>query len=482
MIFQSIDYLVFFLSVFTLYWGLPRKGQHGLLLIAGYVFYGYVHPWYGILLGATTLVDFTFTRLMEDKPERKRLWLLCVLLSNFAILAAFKYFGFFTDNILALLHLLGWDAPRPMFEMLLPAGVSFYTFQSCAYAVDVYRGQTWARRSLLDYAVYVSFFPQLVAGPIERADHLLSQFERPRRFDFGVARDALFLILWGLAKKRVIADTAAVYTNKAFSISDGTFPIIWAGVLCFCVQIYADFSAYTDIARGSARLLGFDLRQNFNHPWLAQSPADFWRRWHMSLSRFLRDYLYIPLGGSRCHPVRRYANLMITMLLGGLWHGAAWTYVIWGCLHGIYLIINHIWNRARPSFSVPIVGHAASVLLTFSCVVIAWVFFRASSLEAALLILKGMAGLQSPAGASPMLISKLQLLALILLVGLCWFAPNAYQMLGKFSPALQETHPAEAPPSWRPSLAWALFLGTLAALSFAQMLSGAPSEFIYFQF
>jgi D-alanyl-lipoteichoic acid acyltransferase DltB (MBOAT superfamily) len=256
----------------------------------------------------------------------------------------------------------------------------------------------------------------------------------------------------------------------------------WYGALGYAMQIYFDFSAYSDMALGISIMFGIRLPLNFDSPYKAPNIIDFWRRWHMSLSRFLRDYLYIPLGGSRCHPVRRYANLMITMLLGGLWHGAAWTYVIWGCLHGIYLIINHIWNRARPSFSVPIVGHAASVLLTFSCVVIAWVFFRASSLEAALLILKGMAGLQSPAGASPMLISKLQLLALILLVGLCWFAPNAYQMLGKFSPALQETHPAEAPPSWRPSLAWALFLGTLAALSFAQMLSGAPSEFIYFQF
>lgn len=381
MIFQSIDYLVFFLSVFTLYWGLPRKGQHGLLLIAGYVFYGYVHPWYGILLGATTLVDFTFTRLMEDKPERKRLWLLCVLLSNFAILAAFKYFGFFTDNILALLHLLGWDAPRPMFEMLLPAGVSFYTFQSCAYAVDVYRGQTWARRSLLDYAVYVSFFPQLVAGPIERADHLLSQFERPRRFDFGVARDALFLILWGLAKKRVIADTAAVYTNKAFSISDGTFPIIWAGVLCFCVQIYADFSAYTDIARGSARLLGFDLRQNFNHPWLAQSPADFWRRWHMSLSSWFRDYVYIPLGGSRGSEWRIARNIMFTFLLSGLWHGAGWNFIAWGAWWGMLLVLWRHLDRFVPRFTQGS-GVVATILrwsLTMVLVNIGWLMFREQS-------------------------------------------------------------------------------------------------------
>ena len=381
MIFQSIDYLIFFASVFAIYWRLPRRGQHALLLVAGYVFYGYVHPWYCILLGATTVVDFTFTRLMEDRPSRKRLWLICILVSNFTILAAFKYFGFFTDNLIALLHVLGWDAPRPVFQMLLPAGVSFYTFQSCAYALDVYRGHTWARRSLLDYAVYVSFFPQLVAGPIERAGHLLSQFEKPRRFDLGGARDALFLILWGLVKKRVIADTAAVFCNKAFSLSDGTFPIIWAGVLCFCVQIYADFSAYTDIARGSARLLGFDLCQNFNHPWLAQSPADFWRRWHMSLSSWFRDYVYIPLGGSRGSEWQVARNLMLTFLLSGLWHGAGWNFIIWGGWWGVLLVLWRLLDRWLPGFTKGS-GTVRALLrwgVTMVLVNIGWLMFREQS-------------------------------------------------------------------------------------------------------
>lgn len=381
MIFQSIDYLVFFLVVFTLYWRLPHKGQHALLLVAGYIFYGYVHPWYCILLGATTLVDFTFTQLMEDRPARKKLWLLCILISNFSILAAFKYFGFFVDNMLVLLHTLGWDAPRPAFEMLLPAGVSFYTFQSCAYAVDVYRGQTWARRSLLDYAVYVSFFPQLVAGPIERAGHLLSQFEKPRHFDLAVARDALFLILWGLVKKRVIADTAALYCNKAFSLSDGSFPIVWAGVLCFCVQIYADFSAYTDMARGSARLLGFELMQNFNHPWLAQSPADFWRRWHISLSSWFRDYVFIPLGGSRGSEGRVVRNLMLTFLLSGLWHGASWNFVLWGGWWGLLLVLWRLLDRWLPGFTQ---GEGWFRILlrwavTMVLVNIGWLMFREQS-------------------------------------------------------------------------------------------------------
>ena len=378
MIFQSLDYLVFFVVVFAIYWQLPRRGQHVLLLMAGYFFYGYVHAWYGILLGVTTLVDFAFTRLMEDRAERKRLWLVCVLVSNFSILAAFKYFGFFTENLLAVLHGLGWELPRPEFEMLLPAGVSFYTFQSCSYALDVYRGQTWARRNLLDYAVYVSFFPQLVAGPIERAGHLLVQFETPRRFNLGGIRDALFLILWGLVKKRVIADTAAVYCNKAFSLSDGTFPIVWAGALCFCVQIYADFSAYTDIARGSARLLGFDLCQNFNHSWLAQSPADFWRRWHMSLSAWFRDYVYIPLGGSRGGGLRVARNLMLTFLLSGLWHGASWNFVIWGGWWGALLVLWRLLDHWLPGFTRG-AGAARAALrwaITMVLVNMGWLMFR----------------------------------------------------------------------------------------------------------
>ena len=383
MIFQSIDYLVFLVCVFIAYWALPHRGQNVLLLFAGYIFYGYVHPWYGILLAATTLVDYTGTRLMEARPTRKRLWLGCILVSNFTVLATFKYFGFFTENLLAILRAMGWEVPSPVFHMLLPAGVSFYTFQSCAYAVDVYRGHSRARRNLLDYAVYVAFFPQLVAGPIERADHLLTQVERPRRFDATVARDALFLIFWGLMKKRVIADTAALYANKAFSISDSSFPIVWAGVLCFCVQIYADFSAYTDIARGSARLLGIELRQNFNHPWLAQSPADFWRRWHMSLSAWFRDYVFIPLGGSRGTDLFVARNLMITFLLSGLWHGASWNFILWGGWWGALLVLWRALDHWLPGFTTGS-GRGRSLLrwgVTFVLTNVGWLLFREQNIH-----------------------------------------------------------------------------------------------------
>ncbi len=383
MIFQSVDYLVFLVCVLAVYWAVRHRTQNVVLLIAGYIFYGYVHPWYGILLAATTLVDFLCSRKIEDEPARKRFWLGCILLSNFTVLATFKYFGFFTENMVAVLKALGMNASVPLFHMLLPAGVSFYTFQSCAYAVDVYRGETKARRNLLDYSVYVAFFPQLVAGPIERADHLLVQVENPRRFSATVVRDALFLFLWGLVKKRVIADTAALYCNKAFSLSDSTFPIVWAGVLCFCVQIYADFSAYTDMARGSARLLGFDLRQNFNHPWLAQSPADFWRRWHMSLSAWFRDYVFIPLGGSRCSERRIARNLMITFLLSGLWHGASWNFILWGGWWGLWLVIWRQLELKAPGFAK---GKGPAVGLvrwgfTFVLMNIGWLMFREQNLH-----------------------------------------------------------------------------------------------------
>lgn len=472
MIFQSIDYLVFFIVVFTLYWRLPHRGQHAMLLVAGYVFYGYVHPWYCILLGTTTLVDFTFTRLMEDRPSRKKLWLLCILVSNFTILAVFKYFGFFVENMLALLHAIGWDAPRPVFEVLLPAGVSFYTFQSCAYAVDVYRGQTWARRSLLDYAVYVSFFPQLVAGPIERAGHLLAQFEKPRHFDFAAARDALFLILWGLVKKCVIADTAALYCNKAFSLSDGSFPIIWAGVLCFSVQIYADFSAYTDIARGSARLLGFELMQNFNHPWLAQSPADFWRRWHISLSSWFRDYVFIPLGGSRGSEGRIARNLMLTFLLSGLWHGASWNFVLWGGWWGALLVLWRLLERWVPGFTqgTGVIRIVIRWAITMILVNIGWLMFREQSFP----------DLVRQISASP------------------WDAPVDDWRIGGFFTALMLLyslplwlHAALQRPlldrwhEWRDTNTGFMIqtaIGLLLALAFFTLSSETGSDFIYFQF
>ena len=378
MIFHSVDFLVFFIVVFGVYWLLSRKLQNGFLIAASYFFYGYVTHWWVSLLVATTFLDFFAARYIEDYPSRKKWALGIILTANFGLLASLKYCNFFFDNIDELLRLAGLDWATPHWQVLLPVGISFYTFQSCSYVVDVYRGQIKACRNFLDYASYLCFFPQLVAGPIERAGHMLVQFEKARRFDLVEARNGLFLIIWGLYKKRVIADNVAVYCNKAFALDDPSFPIIWAGTLCFCVQIYADFSAYTDIARGVAKLLGFNLMLNFNHPYSATSPSDFWRRWHISLSNWFRDYVFIPLGGSRCRESIIVRNLFLTFLLSGLWHGASWNFILWGVWHGMALIIWRWIDVTIPSWEKA--THPLMVtfkwILTFGIVNIGWLLFR----------------------------------------------------------------------------------------------------------
>ncbi len=374
MIFHSIDFLVFFIIVLALYWSLPRKAQNAFLIAASYFFYGYVTHWWVFLLVATTFLDFFAAQLIEDHPAKKK-WVLAIILTvNFSLLASLKYCNFFIDNIGSLLQVLGLNWVTPHWQVLLPVGISFYTFQSCSYVVDVYRGQIKACRNLLDYGSYLSFFPQLVAGPIERAGHMLVQFQKKRRFDLVEARNGLLLIIWGLCKKRVIADNVAIYCNKAFALSDPSFPIIWAGTLCFCVQIYADFSGYTDIARGVAKLMGFELMLNFNHPYAATSPSDFWHRWHISLSKWFRDYVFIPLGGSRCAERMIVRNLLVTFLLSGLWHGASWNFILWGAWHGLALVGWRWLEMKSPHFvRTPT---TLKWLLTFGIVNIGWLMFR----------------------------------------------------------------------------------------------------------
>ena len=378
MIFHSIDYLLFFTGIICVYWALNFRLQNTMLLLASYVFYGYVHAWYCILIGATTIVDYCCARAIANKPNHKRLFLALSLTTNFAILCAFKYFGFFIDNIVAVMGLAGLDMSGPTWEILLPVGISFYTFQSASYVVDVYRGKVEARRKILDYALFVAFFPQLVAGPIERAGRLLNALETPRKFNPDRLRSGLFLMLWGLFKKLVIADNVATISNKALSIQDPSFPIVWGGVFAFCIQIYADFSAYTDIARGTARTLGIDVCRNFNHPYIARNPAAFWSRWHISLSTWFRDYVYIPLGGNRCSEHRVIINIMLTFLVSGLWHGANWNFIIWGAYHGLLLVIWRLACKIRPGIENPSsrtvqIGQWA---IMFGLINIGWLIFR----------------------------------------------------------------------------------------------------------
>lgn len=378
MIFHSIDYLLFFVAVLIVYWRLSHRFQNWFLLGASYLFYGYVHPWYCILIFVTTTVDYSCARAISAYPGRKRTFLALSLVSNFSILAAFKYFNFFAENIVALLNAAGLHVSTVTIQILLPVGISFYTFQSASYVIDVYRGKIEARRNFFDYALFVSFFPQLVAGPIERASSLLERLETKRRIDFARLRTGLFLMIWGFFKKVVIADNVAIVCNKALSLEDPSFPVIWGGVFAFCIQIYADFSAYTDIARGTARTFGIEIRHNFNHPYLARNPAEFWRRWHISLSTWFRDYVYIPLGGSRRGEGRIVFNLMMTFLLSGLWHGANWNFILWGAYHGALLVAWRFLVKAHPAFESPgsRFARAAQVLVMFALTNLGWLLFR----------------------------------------------------------------------------------------------------------
>jgi len=386
-IFHSLDFVVFFVLVVAVYWRLGRRGQNILLLVSSYFFYGYVHPWFLILIGASTVIDYASARGMERWPERRRVFMGLSIVSNFGMLGFFKYFNFFIDNVHAVLAAAGYDVGMPVLRVLLPVGISFYTFQAMSYTVDVFRGELRARRNLLDVAVFISFFPHLVAGPIQRASYLLPQVEGERRFSVEKAETGFYLIVWGFFKKLVIADNVGVIANKVFALSDPSFEILWAGVFAFAIQIYADFSAYTDIARGTSRWLGFELTQNFDHPYLARNPADFWRRWNISLSTWFRDYVYIPLGGSREGEMKWARNVLVTFLLSGLWHGASWNYVLWGLYHGVLLLLtraHEILRKPRREAR----GARRGVLVPlqvggmFCLTLIGWLLFRETQLSA----------------------------------------------------------------------------------------------------
>ena len=383
--FQSIEYLLFFCAILSTYFWLPVRGQNILLVGASYLFYGWVHPWYVILIGTTTLFDWACARGMDaaKTQARRKTFLLVSLGVNFAVLCAFKYFGFFLENITALLTAVGLMPSPILLKIALPAGISFFTFQSVSYAVDVYRRDLTACRSLLEYACFASFFPQLVAGPIERAGHMLPQFRVPRRPSLATCQSGFLLILWGLFQKLAIADSTALLANKVFSIQDASFPVLWGGVIAFGVQIYADFSGYTALARGSARMIGIELCPNFNHPYISQSPSEFWRRWHMSLGRWFKDYVFIPLGGSRVNQWVTTRNLMIVLFLSGLWHGAGWNFILWGLFHGALLCVWPHLVRVIPLLgkSGGALGVIFRVILTFTIMHIGRVLFREHELS-----------------------------------------------------------------------------------------------------
>jgi len=392
MLFDTPIFFAFLAAVTLCYWCLTFRNQNKFLLVASYFFYGWWDWRFLCLMIASTLIDYFIAIKIADTEDRRvrRLLLALSLVINFSILGFFKYFNFFADSLAAALSTLGIHASMPLLRIILPPGISFYTFQEVAYIVDVYKGKLPASRSFLDYGLFISLFPHLIAGPIQRPSHLLPQVQKPRQWDSEKGFDGLLLILEGLFRKCVIADNCALIANAAFGGSFGKPSIVVGllGMYAFAWQIYGDFSGYSSIARGCAQLLGFHFMVNFRQPYLAESIQDFWRRWHISLSTWLRDYLYIPLGGNRNGERQTYRNLLLTMLLGGLWHGANWTFVIWGGIHGGALAAERKFageNLQRAG----ILSKWMRRIFIFHVVCLAWIFFRAQSLGAAWAMLKG---------------------------------------------------------------------------------------------
>jgi alginate O-acetyltransferase complex protein AlgI len=396
MLFNSLEFLLFFPVVTTLYFLLPHAWRWSLLLIASCVFYMAFIPKYILILFVTITVDFTAGILIERTPpgRRKLIYLIGSLAVTVAILGFFKYFNFMNNNVAGIARFFHWNYGIESLKILLPIGLSFHTFQSMSYVIEVYRGNQKAEHHYGIFALYVMFYPQLVAGPIERPQNLLHQFREPHTFDYERVTGGLKRMAFGLFKKVVIADQLASLVDQVYNHPhDYTgFPLMFA-TICFAYQIYCDFSGYSDIALGAAQVMGFRLMENFDRPYTAPSVADFWRRWHISLTSWFRDYLYISLGGNRVAKPRWYLNIFVTFLISGLWHGANWTFVTWGALNGMYIMLS-IWTaplreavvRSTGLQGHPRLHHALRVGVTFLLICFAWIFFRANSMDDAVYI------------------------------------------------------------------------------------------------
>ncbi len=490
MIFHSLDFLVFFPITLAAYWTLPHRWQNVLLLVASYVFYGWVHPWFLTLIFATTFIDYWSARGMHTWPAKKRAFLWLSIVTNFGLLGFFKYFNFFVDNVAALGDAAGLSIPRPVLQIGLPVGISFYTFQSMSYTIDVYWNHAKARTRFLDVAAFVSFFPHLVAGPIMRATNLLPQVERERRFSAAAARDAVVLIVWGFFKKLVIADNVGIIADKVFALQAPEFYVLWAGVFAFTMQIYADFSAYTDIARGVAKWYGFDLVRNFDHPYLATSPTDFWRRWNISLSTWFRDYLFLPVAYRLSRTIERdrflgidattwayVGGILVTMFVAGLWHGASWNYVLWGVYHGVLLGLARIAGVfVRPSRRTRRWLPPLQVALMFVLASIGWLIFRETSLSQLARDLS-----LWPSGSSAL---DRQAGAYLFLLTLIYAAPMWIQDLWaewKGPDLVAAMDRPDLPAGWGRTAAQGALCGVLVA-AIVVLHSRAPLDFIYFAF
>lgn len=481
MLFNSFQFIVFFIVVTGAYFSMPHKFRWFWLLAASCYFYMAFVPYYILILALTITVDY-FAAIQIEKSEgrRKKLFLNFSIISTCAILFVFKYFNFFNDNFAALAGFLHWNYPIGALRLILPIGLSFHTFQSLSYVIEVYRGKQKAEHNFGIYSLYVMFYPQLVAGPIERPQNLLHQFREKHSFDYDRIKSGLLLMLWGMFKKVVIADTLCIYVNAVYN--HHTLYHGWAVLFAtyfFAFQIYCDFSGYSNIAIGAARVMGFKLMTNFNMPYFSRSVGEFWRRWHISLSTWFKDYLYIPLGGNRVSKWRKYLNLMITFLVSGLWHGANWTFVIWGGLNGGYHVVESETETPRRKFRMAIgleklkgLNSFLQIFITFNLICIAWIFFRANSLKDSLQIISS---IPSYSPLRSMKINSIRdsefYLSVIYIIGLIAFEKIVSR---------RHTH-VDSYIESRPLLVrWSIYVALLTAIFILGNFGFV--EFIYFQF
>ncbi len=465
MLFNSLVFPLFFAVVYLGLRLLSGTARKPLLLAASYLFYAYWDWRFLSLILVSTAVDFLCGRMLDDPDRpRRKLWVAASVVVNLSILGTFKYLGFFVGEFAELLGRFGLESPLPVLKFVLPVGLSFYTFQSMGYTIDVYRGKVRATRNPLDFALFVAFFPQLVAGPIERAGRLLPQLQRPRRITRSDMAEGAQLVLWGYFKKLFVADNLAILVQKVFEGEAGAtsgFMVLLAAY-AFTWQLYCDFSGYTDIARGLARMMGVELTINFRLPFFATGPRELWRRWHVSLSGWLRDYLYIPLGGNRKGRLRSHVAMLITMVLGGLWHGANWTFALWGLYHGIALLVQRLLPLPTPGRA----GRVLAMVGMFHVTVVGFAIFRAHDLAHLATLVTTLATAFAPqAGDGGALI---QLIALIAIP----FTIELLQYLGKEDLHLLIRLPAPAQ----------AILSTAMLLAIVVLGSTHGHKFIYFQF
>lgn len=488
--FTSLTFPLFLALVFSLHWIVgAKRWQNATLVVASFVFYAWWDYRFCALMMFSAVVDYSVGRGLNasNNPKARRGLLLASMVANLGMLGTFKYFNFFTENLVYVAGQLGIQMAPFTINVVLPIGISFYTFQTMSYTIDIYRRHSKASNRFLDYLTYVTFFPQLVAGPIERADHLLPQFGTARRFDAEVATEGCRQMLWGFFKKMVIADHFSLVVDAAYASPDTTTgPQLAFATFCFAFQIYCDFSAYSDIAIGTAKLFGIRLRRNFAYPYFSQSVVEFWRRWHISLSTWFRDYVYLSMGGSRCGRARRIFNVMVVFLVSGLWHGASWNFVIWGAVNGLVVIPSvlrdHRGARGLDETVggdriVPGIITSFRIARTFVFTNLAWVFFRAQDLDDSMLILrKIVASIANPSVYGEWLSSmRSETDTLIILVHLV--ALVALEWLGRRRRfPLHKLHTL----GWPVALRWGAYtLLILDTLYYGTRMTG---EFIYFQF